>query len=119
MENPRSVEELGPGDHACLTFTDADERLDIVAAFVRSGLALGHKVLCFTDSVPVDRLPGELSARSIDAEAAIRRGQLAVRGSERIWHVFCLPSGRSGGRPGWCCRGSSGASLAGWKCLPA
>ena len=65
MENPRSVEELGPGDHACLTFTDPDERLDIVAAFVRSGLDLGHKVLCFTDSVPVDRLPGEASQQLV------------------------------------------------------
>ncbi|TMM31661.1 MAG: hypothetical protein E6F99_27735 [Actinobacteria bacterium] len=94
MENPRSVEELGPGDHACLTFTDPDERLDIVAAFVRSGLDLGHKVLCFTDSVPVDRLPGELEARSVAAQAAIRRGQLAVRGSERIWLAEGQPSAR-------------------------
>ena len=94
MENPRSVEELGPGDHACLTFTDPDERLDIVAAFVLAGLDKGHKVLCFTDSVPADRLPGELSARSVPAEDAMRRGQLAVRGSDRIWLAEGQPSAR-------------------------
>src|SRR5438046_2724347 len=94
MENPRSVEELGPGDHACLTFTDPDERLDIVAAFVRAGLDRGHKALCFTDSIPADRLPGELEARSVGAADAIRRGQLAVRGSERIWLAEGQPSAR-------------------------
>jgi len=94
MENPRSVEELGPGDHACLTFTDPDERLDIVAAFVRSGLDQGHKVLCFTDSVPADRLPDELELRSVEALDAIRRGQLAVRGSDRAWFADGRPSAR-------------------------
>jgi hypothetical protein len=34
MVSPQAVDALGPGDHACLTFSDPDERLDIVAAFV-------------------------------------------------------------------------------------
>ena len=37
MATATSVEALAPGDHACLTFSDPDERLDIVAAFVRDG----------------------------------------------------------------------------------
>ncbi len=92
MENARSVEELTPGHHACLTFSDPDERLDIVAAFVRAGLQQGHKVLCFTDSVPVRRLPRELEARSVAALAAMERGQLTVSGSDRSWLADGAPS---------------------------
>jgi anti-anti-sigma factor len=88
------VDALGPGDHACLTFSDPDERLDLVAAFVGAGLDQGHKVLCFTDSVPADRLPGELEDRSVGALAAIRRGQLAVRDSDRSWLANGQPSAR-------------------------
>jgi hypothetical protein len=32
------VDRLEPGDHACLTFSDPDERLDIPAALVADGL---------------------------------------------------------------------------------
>lgn len=85
MVSPQSVDALGPGDHACLTFSDPDERLDIVAAFVGAGLDRGHKILCFTDSVSPERLPGELEARSVSALAAIDRGQLSVQGSDRSW----------------------------------
>jgi anti-anti-sigma regulatory factor len=90
LVTPQSVDALGPGDHACLTFSDPDERLDIVAAFVRAGLEQGHKVLCFTDSV----LPDELELRSVSALDAIRRGQLSVRGSDRSWLAGGQPSGR-------------------------
>jgi anti-anti-sigma factor len=86
------VDELGPGQHACLTFSDPDERLDLVAAFVRAGLDQGHKVLCFTDSVPPERLPRELEVRSVGATAAMRRGQLAVRGSDGHWLAGGRPS---------------------------
>jgi anti-anti-sigma factor len=82
---PQSVDALRPGDHACLTFSDPDERLDIVAAFVRAGLDQGHKVLCLTESVPADRLPRELETREVSALAAMRRGQLAVKGTADSW----------------------------------
>jgi MEDS: MEthanogen/methylotroph, DcmR Sensory domain len=38
------VDRLGPGDHACLTFTDPEERLDILAAFVAAGQARNESV---------------------------------------------------------------------------
>jgi hypothetical protein len=66
------------GDHACLTFTDADERLDLVAAFVRDGLRAGLKVVCWTDAVSPDGLADELAARSVRPGAALRRGQLRL-----------------------------------------
>jgi ABC-type transporter Mla MlaB component len=94
MVSPQVVDALKPGDHACLTFTDPDERLDIVAAFVHTGLREGHKVLCLTDSVPPERLPRELESRDVPAREAIRRGQLAVSGSDRTWLATGRPSAR-------------------------
>ena len=94
MATPQSVEDLGPGDHACLTFSDPEERLDILAAFVRAGLDQGHKVLCFTDSVPPDRLPVELETRAVSALDAIARGQLSVEGSDGTWLADGGPSAR-------------------------
>ena len=38
MADASRIEDLRPGDHACLTFTDVEERLDLVAAFVRDGI---------------------------------------------------------------------------------
>jgi anti-anti-sigma factor len=85
MTASRQVYELGPGDHACLTFSDPDERLDLVAAFVHAGLVAGHKVLCLTEAVAPDRMPGELEDREVPATEALARGQLEIRGSGQAW----------------------------------
>ena len=66
------------GDHACLTFTDAEERLDLVAAFVRDGLRAGMKVVCWTDVVSPAGMAAQLAARSVRPGAALRRGQLSI-----------------------------------------
>jgi len=76
-----SVDALRPGDHACLTFSDAEERLDIVAAFVADGLAGGDRVMCFTDTIPPDGLLAELAARGVDDAV----DQLTVHGIEETW----------------------------------
>src|SRR5512138_601993 len=78
MATATSVEALEPGDHACLTFSDADERLDIVAAFVRDGLDRGDKVVCLTDMLPPDDLSAELSERGLPVESTRCSGQLEV-----------------------------------------
>ncbi|GAA1411902.1 MEDS domain-containing protein [Catellatospora coxensis] len=84
-----SVEDLKPGDHACLTFSDNDERLDIVAAFVRDGLRLGQKVLCLTESVSHPALADELTARGLAIESAVRSRQLQISPSG----LFFAPQG--------------------------
>lgn len=78
MADAVAVDQLGPGDHACLTFSDPQERLDLVARFVRDGIRQRQRVLCLTDAVPVDRLVEELGTRSVGTQAAVRRGQLRV-----------------------------------------
>ena len=80
VAEPATVDDLEPGDHACLTFSDADERLDIVAAFVRDGLERGDKVVCLTDLLRPDELSAELSERGLPVEAT-GSGQLEVLSS--------------------------------------
>jgi anti-anti-sigma factor len=46
------VDRLAPGDHACLTYTDAEERLDILAAFITAARERGDRTICFADNVP-------------------------------------------------------------------
>ena len=73
-----TVDRLEPGDHACLTFSDAAERRDLLAAFVQAGARNGEKVICYTDtpdSVPAHVLricrqhvpPGVRVAGELDA----------------------------------------------------
>jgi hypothetical protein len=72
------VEDLRPGDHACLTFTDQEERLDLVAAFVRDGLGGGQKVLCVTDTIPQATLRTELAGRDLPVGEATASGRMSV-----------------------------------------
>jgi anti-anti-sigma regulatory factor len=74
------VDRLTPGDHACLTFTDAEERLDILAAFVTAGQDRGERIICFTDTADVDVLRAELLDRGLDAGR-----ELSVVTNDRLW----------------------------------
>jgi anti-anti-sigma regulatory factor len=81
MVTATPVDRLEPGDHACLTYSDPDERLDILAAFVSDGLGRGEKVICYTDAVRVQDLTGELRSRT----AAAPDRPLSVQRSEQLW----------------------------------
>ena len=85
MATSTSVEALAPGDHACLTFTDPDERLDIVATFVRDGLTGYAKVMCLTEALPPEHLRAELTDRGVPTAEELPPGQLTVAGTERSW----------------------------------
>jgi len=81
VADPSTVDDLRPGDHACLTFSDADERLDIVAAFVLDGLKSGHKVVCYTHQVSPEALTGQLTDRGLPVAEAVTSGRLEVSGA--------------------------------------
>jgi anti-anti-sigma regulatory factor len=81
LAEPASVDGLQPGDHACLTFSDADERLDIVAAFVRDGLAASQRVLCYVESSTPSAFTADLAERGLPVSASVASGQLVVAGS--------------------------------------
>jgi anti-anti-sigma regulatory factor len=79
------VEDLQPGDHACLTFSDSEERLDLVAAFVRDGLRHGQKVICLTDSIAQSALQAELVERGLPIRDAIGTGQMDLAPSTETY----------------------------------
>ncbi len=78
MAEASDVSDLRPGDHACLTFTDSEERLDVVAAFVRHGLRARRRVLCLTDALSQSALTAELSDRGLPVTDATSAGQMRV-----------------------------------------
>lgn len=75
MSTALTVDRLRPGDHACLTFSDPEERLDLLAAFVADGLAQGDTVVCYSDDA--DGLRKELHERT---DSAVRVEPVA-----RLW----------------------------------
>ena len=79
------VDELDAGDHACLTFSDEEERLDMVAAFVADGLDRGQQVVCYTDTASPVKLGDLLANREIAVAPALDTGQLQVHTIEDRW----------------------------------
>jgi anti-anti-sigma regulatory factor len=71
------ITDLAVNDHACLTFGESEELLDLTAAFVRDGLSSGLKVVCLSDEAP-GRAVSELARRGIAVESAIATGQMAA-----------------------------------------
>ena len=80
-EADAQITELAVDDHACLTFGDEEELLDLTAAFVRDGLAAGLQVVWLSDAAP-QQAAGELARRGIQAQPALERGQLTAAGCE-------------------------------------
>jgi hypothetical protein len=85
MATATSVEALTPGDHACLTFSDPDERLDIVATFVLDGLTRADRVMCLTEAIPAGQLATELAERGVPVDIALPRNQLSIHSSQQSW----------------------------------
>jgi anti-anti-sigma regulatory factor len=85
MSDAVTVDAVDVGDHVCLTFSDPDERLDLVAEFVAEGLERGHRVLCFTDSIEPDRFGQELTWRSVPVARAMAGQQLTISSGDRLW----------------------------------
>jgi len=75
------ITELAVDDHACLTFGEEEELLDLTAAFVRDGLAAGLKVVWLSGAAP-HPAASELTRRGIAVEEAAGRGQLMAAGCE-------------------------------------
>jgi hypothetical protein len=85
MADAVPVDSLQPGEHACLTYSDEEERLDIVAAFVADGLAAGQQVVCFTDAVAPGKLREQLRRRDVAVTPTGDGGQLQVHAVEQQW----------------------------------
>jgi anti-anti-sigma regulatory factor len=75
------ITDLAVNDHACLTFGDPEELLDLTAAFVRDGLSGGLKVMWLSEAGP-GRAAAELARRGIAVETALASGRMAAAGYE-------------------------------------
>ncbi len=92
------VTDLTVNDHACVTYGEPEELLDLTAAFVRDGLASGLKVVWLSDSPPAQAV-SELARRGIAAEAAMAAGQLAAAPCEG--HLLAGQAFTAGRAIGW------------------
>ncbi|MEW9549791.1 MEDS domain-containing protein [Nonomuraea sp. NPDC050783] len=70
------ITDLTINDHACLTYGEPEELLDLTAAFVRDGLAAGQRVVWLAEE-PERRL-AELRRRGVVARAATVTGMMMV-----------------------------------------
>ena len=73
------ITELAMDDHACLTFGEEEELLDLTSAFVRDGLKSGLKVVWLSDGLPQ---LAELGRRGVQVPPDGGRGQLVTAGCE-------------------------------------
>lgn len=70
------ITDLDIGDHACLTFGEQEELLDLTAAFVRDGLTEGRRVVWLVEE-PKRRL-AELARRGVAPRRALSEGRMVV-----------------------------------------
>lgn len=70
---------LEPGDHICAMYMGAQERHDILAPFMRAGLAAGDKCICVLDPAEHAAISHELGD-GIDIEGCIASEQFALMG---------------------------------------
>ncbi|WP_067817258.1 MEDS domain-containing protein [Actinomadura kijaniata] len=59
----RPVGRMEFGDHLCLSYDNDDERLAVLRAYVRDGLAADHKIIYLSDQDPPETVLGWLGAR--------------------------------------------------------
>jgi anti-anti-sigma regulatory factor len=71
------ITDLRVNDHACLTFGDPEELLDLTAAFIRDGLSGGLKVIWLSEGRPAQAV-AELARRGIAVEPAVAGGQMTA-----------------------------------------
>jgi anti-anti-sigma regulatory factor len=70
---------IRPGEHACCRFAHADDRRRLALAFVRAGLARGHRVAYLSGEDDATRFVADLAALDDRVDEALERGQLNVR----------------------------------------
>ena len=81
IDSGSQITDLTVNDHACLTFGEPEELLDLTAAYVRDGLSSGLKVVWLSDAAPVQAVP-ELARRGIAVASAVAAGQMTAEAWE-------------------------------------
>ncbi|MBI5342033.1 MAG: PAS domain S-box protein [Deltaproteobacteria bacterium] len=76
--SPESFEELGPHDHACHLYMDAEDRLSVLVPYFRTGLSRGEKCLLLCGEADAEEILNGLRGKGIDVGSALSRGALLV-----------------------------------------
>ena len=71
---PRTIADLGPGDHLCCLYETGDEHRAVLTPFLRQGLERGEKVVYIIDAHTAETVLGYL----LDVETYLARGQLVI-----------------------------------------
>jgi hypothetical protein len=91
------ITDLSADDHACLTFGEEDELLDLTAAFVRDGLIGQLRVVVLSDMPQV--AAARLAKRGVATESGLAAGQIVM---ESCQNSLMGPGGFSAGHAiGW------------------
>lgn len=75
---------LNDGEHACCFYDSDEQQHELLADFIHTGIASGHRVVCVGDAASTRRILEECVTEP-RAQAAIAGGQLEVTGSEQMY----------------------------------
>ncbi|MFP3960713.1 MEDS domain-containing protein [Actinomadura fulvescens] len=85
----KTVGTMEFGDHLCLSYDNAEERLAILLSYVRDGLAADHKIIYLSDQDPPDKVLGWMGAvpgaAGLDLAGALDEGRFVVRTAEEAY----------------------------------
>jgi len=76
--HPRTIADLGPGDHLCCLYETEEEHRAVLTPFLRQGLERGEKVVYFVDAHTAETILGYLRDDGLDLEPHLTSGQLAI-----------------------------------------
>ncbi|MFC0007676.1 MEDS domain-containing protein [Micromonospora siamensis] len=72
------VDQIQLGDHVCWAYDDEADGLDAAGAFVATGLRLGQKVICYTDTITPVGMRQRLEAAGVPTEDVLATGALRI-----------------------------------------
>ncbi len=72
------VDRVQLGDHVCWAHDDERDARDAVTRFTATGLRLGHKVICFTDTFAPAVVRANLEDAGVPTQTAVAVGQLRI-----------------------------------------
>lgn len=66
-----TTERFSPGTHMCMVYSDEQERKEVIANFIASGIAAGEKVSYFTNSTPPQTIDEWLKEFGVDVSSRL------------------------------------------------